>query len=108
VCDGFVMVCVRAGEWGMLSAQIVGNRADLTPCPFPAHRTWYKRMRATELWRPIHAQVIGLAAGEPDFDTPAPIVAAGIEALNKGMTRYTPNTGTTALRKAIVKKLRGK
>jgi aspartate/glutamate/aspartate-prephenate aminotransferase len=52
--------------------------------------------------------VIGLAAGEPDFDTPAEIVAAGIEALQKGITRYTPNTGTTALRKAICKKLKGK
>ncbi len=52
-------------------------------------------------------QVIGLAAGEPDFDTPAEIVAAGVEALQKGITRYTPNTGTTALRKAICKKLLG-
>ena len=38
--------------------------------------------------------VIGLAAGEPDFDTPAAIVAAGVEALQQGLTRYTPNAGT--------------
>jgi aspartate/glutamate/aspartate-prephenate aminotransferase len=49
--------------------------------------------------------VIGLAAGEPDFDTPAPIVEAGVEALRRGMTRYTPNTGTAALRRAICAKL---
>lgn len=52
-------------------------------------------------------QVIGLAAGEPDFDTPAPIVEAGVQALRQGLTRYTPNTGTAALRAAIAKKLKG-
>lgn len=52
-------------------------------------------------------QVIGLAAGEPDFDTPAQIVAAGVQAIQSGLTRYTPNTGTSALRKAICKKLKG-
>ena len=50
--------------------------------------------------------VIGLAAGEPDFDTPAAIVAAGVEALQQGLTRYTPNAGTPALRAAIADKLR--
>ena len=50
--------------------------------------------------------VIGLAAGEPDFDTPAAIVAAGVEALQTGITRYTPNAGTPALRAAIADKLR--
>jgi aspartate/methionine/tyrosine aminotransferase len=34
------------------------------------------------------AQVIGLAAGEPDFDTPDEIVEAGIEALRDGFTRW--------------------
>lgn len=52
-------------------------------------------------------QVIGLAAGEPDFDTPEEIVEAGIEALRDGFTRYTPNTGTSKLRQAIVDKLKG-
>ena len=41
----------------------------------------------------------------PQFDTPAPIIEAGIEALRQGYTRYTPNTGTSALRKAICEKL---
>jgi aspartate/glutamate/aspartate-prephenate aminotransferase len=52
-------------------------------------------------------QVIGLAAGEPDFDTPAVIVEAGVEAIRTGITRYTPNAGTSALRKAICKKFQG-
>ena len=52
--------------------------------------------------------MIGLAAGEPDFDTPAAIVEAGVAALRQGYTRYTPNTGTSALRKAICKKLKGR
>ncbi|SHF31421.1 Aspartate/methionine/tyrosine aminotransferase [Modicisalibacter ilicicola DSM 19980] len=45
--------------------------------------------------------VIHLEIGEPDFPTPAPIVAAGQQALAKGFTRYTPATGLPALREAI-------
>jgi len=50
--------------------------------------------------------VIGLAAGEPDFDTPAEIVRAGCDAIMNGHTRYSPNTGTAALRKAVCAKLK--
>nr|WGT69857.1 Bifunctional aspartate aminotransferase and glutamate/aspartate-prephenate aminotransferase [Crinum x powellii] len=49
--------------------------------------------------------VIRLAAGEPDFDTPAAIAEAGINAIREGYTRYTPNAGTFELRKAICHKL---
>ncbi|MCL2867610.1 MAG: pyridoxal phosphate-dependent aminotransferase [Clostridia bacterium] len=49
--------------------------------------------------------VIGFGAGEPDFDTPASICDAAREALLKGMTRYTPVSGTLHLREAICKKL---
>uniref|UniRef100_A0A1D1Z801 Bifunctional aspartate aminotransferase and glutamate/aspartate-prephenate aminotransferase n=2 Tax=Anthurium amnicola TaxID=1678845 RepID=A0A1D1Z801_9ARAE len=49
--------------------------------------------------------VIGLGAGEPDFDTPAAIAEAGITAIREGYTRYTPNAGTLELRKAICHKL---
>jgi len=44
--------------------------------------------------------VIALAAGEPDFDTPAHIVAAAKEALDAGFTRYTPAAGIPELRAA--------
>ncbi|MCL1854521.1 MAG: pyridoxal phosphate-dependent aminotransferase [Clostridia bacterium] len=50
-------------------------------------------------------KIIGFAAGEPDFDTPAPIRDAMKEALDLGMTRYTPVPGTLALRDAIIRKL---
>lgn len=68
-----------------------------------------KTMALTDAARAMREQgidVIGLAAGEPDFDTPEAIVEAGIEALRTGQTRYTPNTGTSALRAAIAAKLR--
>ena len=45
--------------------------------------------------------VIGFAAGEPDFDTPLPIRNAMKMALDEGATRYTPVAGTIALREAI-------
>ena len=51
-------------------------------------------------------QVIGLAAGQPDFATPAAIADAGKAAVDAGKTTYTPNTGTPALRAAIADKLR--
>ncbi len=45
--------------------------------------------------------VVGLAAGEPDFDTPEKIRKAGIRAINEGKTRYTPEAGIVPLRKAV-------
>ena len=50
--------------------------------------------------------VLSLGAGEPDFDTPAHIKAAAIEAINKGFTKYTPVGGTPSLKKAIIDKLK--
>lgn len=50
--------------------------------------------------------VIGLGAGEPDFDTPEHIKAAAKAALDKGQTKYTPVGGTPALKQAIVDKFR--
>ena len=49
--------------------------------------------------------VIGFGAGEPDFPTPAHICAAAQEAMEQGLTRYTPVAGTMELRKAICAKL---
>lgn len=48
--------------------------------------------------------VIGLGAGEPDFNTPDHILQAAIEAMNKGETKYTSSAGILPLRKAIAKK----
>lgn len=49
--------------------------------------------------------IISLGAGEPDFDTPAPIRAAAIDAINAGFTRYTAVEGMLSLRQAIAKRL---
>jgi len=38
-------------------------------------------------------EIIHLEIGEPDFDTPANIVEAGVKALRQGRTRYTPSAG---------------
>lgn len=51
-------------------------------------------------------KVYGFGAGEPDFDTPEYIRNAAIEAINKGITRYTAAQGTMDLRKAICSKLK--
>lgn len=49
--------------------------------------------------------VIGLGAGEPDFNTPAHILAAAKEAMDKGFTKYTPSGGLPVLKKEIISKL---
>jgi aspartate aminotransferase len=50
--------------------------------------------------------VIGLGAGEPDFDTPAHISDAGVAAIRNGFTRYTNVDGTPELKDAIIAKFR--
>ena len=49
--------------------------------------------------------VFDLGVGEPDFDTPAPAAQAGIQAIQKGMTRYPPNMGIAELRRGIAGQL---
>ncbi len=50
--------------------------------------------------------VVTLAAGEPDFDTPDFIKKAAIEAIQSGFTKYTPTTGTPELKKLICAKFK--
>jgi len=50
--------------------------------------------------------IIGLGAGEPDFDTPQHIKDAGIAAISKGFTKYTPVGGTPSLKAAIIAKFK--
>ena len=45
--------------------------------------------------------IVHMEIGEPDFDTPAPIIAAGQQALVEGLTHYTPARGLPELRQAI-------
>jgi aspartate aminotransferase len=50
--------------------------------------------------------IIGLATGEPDFDTPTHISDAGVDAIRKGITRYTAVDGTAELKDAIIAKFK--
>ena len=50
--------------------------------------------------------IIGLAAGEPDFDTPQHIKDAAKKAIDRGFTKYTPVAGIPGLKKAIVAKFK--
>lgn len=59
--------------------------------------------RANEL-KAAGKDVIGLGAGEPDFDTPEFIKEAAIQAIHAGLTKYTPVDGTASLKKAIIAK----
>ena len=63
----------------------------------------------TQKARELRAQgmdVIGLGAGEPDFDTPDNIKEAAIDAINRGETKYTAVDGIPELKQAIVKKFK--
>ena len=66
-------------------------------------------LAVTALANQLRAQgrdVIGLAAGEPDFDTPEHIKQAAIKAINAGMTKYTAVDGTAELKQAIINKFK--
>ncbi|MDX1346041.1 MAG: pyridoxal phosphate-dependent aminotransferase [Sedimenticolaceae bacterium] len=61
--------------------------------------------RAAEL-RAAGKDVIGLGAGEPDFDTPEHIKEAAIRAIHDGKTKYTPVDGTAELKQAVIDKFK--
>ncbi len=61
--------------------------------------------RAAEM-RAAGKDIIGLGAGEPDFDTPEHIKQAGIKAIQDGFTKYTAVDGTPGLKQAIIDKFR--
>ena len=66
-------------------------------------------MAVTQKARELKAagkDIIGLGAGEPDFDTPDNIKKAAIQAINDGDTKYTPVDGTPELKKAIKAKFK--
>jgi len=75
---------------------IVSNSLKrIKPSPTIAVTSKAREMRASG------KDVIGLGAGEPDFDTPDNIKEAAIEAIKRGDTKYTAVDGTPALKKAI-------
>lgn len=79
-----------------LSARI----AQIKPSPTIAVTTKANEMKAAG------KDIIGLGAGEPDFDTPQFIKDAAIVAINKGQTKYTAVGGTPTLKKAVIAKFK--
>ena len=82
-----------------MSAALLSPRMALVrPSPTLAVTDNAKALKAKGL------DVIVLAQGEPDMDTPANICEAAVQAIRAGQTRYTPVNGTVELKKAIVAK----
>ena len=78
-----------------MDIQLAGRVQRVKPSP-----TMAVTARAAEMRAAGH-DIIGLGAGEPDFDTPQHISEAAIQAIRSGQTRYTPVDGTPALKQAI-------
>ncbi|MFC4183890.1 pyridoxal phosphate-dependent aminotransferase [Saccharococcus thermophilus] len=72
--------------------------ASLTPSTTLAITAKAKELKAAGY------DVIGLGAGEPDFNTPQHIIDAAVKAMNEGYTKYTPTGGLPALKEEIIKK----
>ncbi|MGA2748145.1 MAG: pyridoxal phosphate-dependent aminotransferase [Verrucomicrobiota bacterium] len=80
--------------------KISRRAASLTPSATLAIDAKAKQMKAEGI------DVVGFAAGEPDFPTPQHITDAAIQALRDGFTKYTPSSGIPELRKAAADKFK--
>jgi aspartate aminotransferase len=83
-----------------LSSPISKRVQKVKPSPTLAVTARYLALKAEG------KDIIGLGAGEPDFDTPVHIADAGVEAIRKGVTRYTAVDGTAELKDAIIAKFK--
>jgi aspartate aminotransferase len=98
---GYLALMASAQQDTALNKLTLSNRVQrVKPSP-----TLAVTARVAEL-RAAGKDIIGLGAGEPDFDTPEHIKAAAIQAINDGFTRYTAVDGTPALKKAIIAKFK--
>lgn len=81
--------------------ELLANRVKtLTPSTTLAITAKAKEMKAQGI------DVIGLGAGEPDFNTPQNIMDAAIDSMQQGYTKYTPSGGLPALKQAIIEKFK--
>ncbi|MHB8156966.1 MAG: pyridoxal phosphate-dependent aminotransferase [Desulfocucumaceae bacterium] len=80
--------------------KLADRAISISPSPTLSIDAKAKKMMAEGL------DVVNFGVGEPDYDTPDNIKQAAIEAIKKGMTKYTPTPGTDRPRSAIVKKLK--
>lgn len=83
-----------------MDIQLSGRVGRVKPSPTLAVSALAAQLKASG------RDIIGLGVGEPDFDTPEHIKQAGIEAIQKGETRYTAVDGTPALKQAIIRKFK--
>ncbi|KMY54587.1 aspartate aminotransferase [Bacillus sp. FJAT-27231] len=81
-----------------MNVQLAQRVKALTPSTTLAITAKAKEMKAQGI------DVIGLGAGEPDFNTPEHIIEAAYESLKKGQTKYTPSGGLPELKDAIIGK----
>ena len=83
-----------------MDVKISQRAASIKPSPTLAVSAKAGQLRAEG------RDIIGLGAGEPDFDTPEHIKQAAIQALHEGFTKYTAVGGTTGLVQAIIRKFK--
>lgn len=113
----FFRTCEKKGSCCLFNIRAMaetdsGNgvpQLDISLSPRVAALKPSKTMAITDLATALKqagVPVIGLAAGEPDFNTPDAVAEAGIKAIQDGYTRYTPNAGTMEIRTAICHKLK--
>ncbi len=80
---------------------IIADRLNrISPSPTMAITAKARALKA------VGKDIIGLSAGEPDFDTPDHIKQAAIAAIQSGDTKYTDVSGTPALRRAVAEKFK--
>lgn len=83
----------------IMKNQLAERVSTLTPSTTLAITAKAKEMKESGI------DVIGLGAGEPDYNTPQNILDAAIRSMNEGLTKYTPSGGLPALKDAIIDKL---
>lgn len=83
-----------------MSIKLSNRLSAVKPSPTLAITAQVAEMRAAG------KDIIGLGAGEPDFDTPEHIKVAAISAINHGFTKYTPVDGTPSLKQAVIDKFK--
>jgi len=95
----FIDICYRRSRKEM-EIKFAGRVKTLTPSSTLAITAKAKELKAAG------HDVIGLGAGEPDFNTPQHIIDAATRSMNEGHTKYTPSAGLPALKDEIAKKFK--
>ena len=83
-----------------MNLRISKKASAVSPSPTLAIDSKFKQMKKDGI------PVVGFGAGEPDFNTPENVKAAGIKAIENNITRYTPASGTVELKAAVCDKIK--